>query len=384
MESPRNQKDEPLEALRGLAALVVVAWHLVLAFAPGRSGIFPSMDFSSSWIGMPWYSLINGSAAVIFFFVLSGFVLTRQALRTGTSRRLAVGAVKRWPRLAGPVTVSCVLSWCLFATDLYRFRQAAAVTGSPWLADFAYSGMHPSYIPRLADAVLQGSFWTFLTGIASFNSSLWTMRWELWGSFIAFSMGLLLLELRQTRLQLALLAVTLLVTAYINVLLVAFPAGVSLAFLSTRARLPQIGNLSASVLVVLAFTCATYSETSLLGRLSAGWLSYPVSAPLVYTIGSLFLLLAAERNHLFRFLLSGRAARALGTMSFPIYLVHIPALCSAGCAAFLAFQGGRTGFIAAVASTLCLTLLLSWPLSRFDAWWTKLVNRVVNRPTAPS
>jgi len=379
MPPHRTQKDESLEALRGIAALVVIAWHLVLGFAPARSGIFPGMDMALSWVGRPWYAIINGTAAVVFFFVLSGFVLTRQALLDGNSRRLVVGIFKRWPRLAGPAAASCAFSWMLFASGAYRFREAAAVTGSPWLADFAYSSMPPGYVPNLADALLQGGAWTFLTGRASYNSSLWTMRWELLGSFVAFATALLAIHLRNDRARFALLFVAAVVAAYANMLLVAFPAGVACALLSAQGRLPRFTAPATVLLLLLAFTMANYTENGLLGRLSAERWGRSLSEILAYTVGAVLLLVAVEQNAWLRRLLSGRVARFLGRMSFPVYLLHVPVLCSAGCMAFLAAGGGRAGLLAAAGATLLFTVLLGWPLAWFDLRWTRLINRIFTR-----
>jgi hypothetical protein len=57
------KKDIPLEAIRGVAALVVVVWHTCLGFFP---------QFISSWQATPLFVFMNGNAAVQLFFVLSG------------------------------------------------------------------------------------------------------------------------------------------------------------------------------------------------------------------------------------------------------------------------------------------------------------------------
>src|SRR5262245_41871851 len=62
-----------LETLRGLAALIVFAGHTVIAF---------NQPAFRQWVGSPLLVFVNGGAAVSFFFVLSGYVLTIGALRT--------------------------------------------------------------------------------------------------------------------------------------------------------------------------------------------------------------------------------------------------------------------------------------------------------------
>jgi peptidoglycan/LPS O-acetylase OafA/YrhL len=88
-----------LDAVRGGAAVVVFTGHYFRNFAPG---------FEHSVNGTPFYTLFNGPAAVILFFVLSGFVLSRRPIKTGDIFDVTGGAIKRWPRLAGPVVVSAL------------------------------------------------------------------------------------------------------------------------------------------------------------------------------------------------------------------------------------------------------------------------------------
>jgi peptidoglycan/LPS O-acetylase OafA/YrhL len=69
----------------------------------------------------------------------------------------------------------------------------------------------------------------------------------------------------------------------------------------------------------------------------------------------------------------------LGRLSFALYLLHVPVLCSAGAAAYLALGGGMAGALVASGVTVVATFALSVPLARFDVWWTRLVGRVAAR-----
>ena len=69
-------------------------------------------------------------------------------------------ALKRWPRLAGPVLVSVLFSFVLLSLGLYRFDQAGALTRSPWLVGHLFQGQ-AAFPWKLADAVAQGVFFTF-------------------------------------------------------------------------------------------------------------------------------------------------------------------------------------------------------------------------------
>lgn len=183
---------ETLEGLRGLAAITVLLWHSMLGFAPQVSGIFEGFSRSQAISGKPWTFFVNGSGSVVFFFVLSGFVLSRSPLQSGSQKTISNGALKRWPRLLLPTVVATMVSWLLFYFDLYHYKQAADITHSPWLEQFAYASIQPIGYP-IWKALEQGLFFTFFRGDAYYDSSLWTMHYEFLASFIVFGLALLVL-----------------------------------------------------------------------------------------------------------------------------------------------------------------------------------------------
>ena len=122
-----------LEALRGLAACSVVIWHLVLAFWPYESGFFPVFHNAHGVRSQIWFGAIHGDVAVAFFFVLSGYVLTRAYFLSRDPLIIMRNGVKRWPRLAIPVLCSTVLAYVFLKFDLVASYEAGMLTQSPWL-----------------------------------------------------------------------------------------------------------------------------------------------------------------------------------------------------------------------------------------------------------
>ena len=100
-----SQRYRQLDSLRGVAALVVVLGHLYLTVNDdGASGLFRT----------PLSPFVTGPAAVVLFFVLSGFVLSLP-YASGRGRRYRAYAVGRLCRLYLPllatVLLSAVLAW---------------------------------------------------------------------------------------------------------------------------------------------------------------------------------------------------------------------------------------------------------------------------------
>jgi hypothetical protein len=83
---PTMNKDIPLEAIRGVAALVVVVWHVCYGFFPHIIGVYPQFA-AQSLQGNPLFVFMNGPAAVALFFVHGHLRTTANAKKVGMAER---------------------------------------------------------------------------------------------------------------------------------------------------------------------------------------------------------------------------------------------------------------------------------------------------------
>ena len=98
-----------LDGLRGIAAIVVVFHHFLCAFLPQ---FVPGLTDHTSWlVDTPLGLLVNGHFSVYIFFVLSGFVVARAAVKS--SDPFYVNIPLRYLRLALPATASVIMAWGL-------------------------------------------------------------------------------------------------------------------------------------------------------------------------------------------------------------------------------------------------------------------------------
>lgn len=130
-----------LEALRGVAALMVALFHVgqLQYSANGVSGrLIPSIGDPFSWPAQAARIIGNGPGAVIFFFVLSGFVLTKilheSTETTGAmTSRFFIGRLARiYP---GAICAVGVFSIVYFATGR-SITSPAEFMPSPLLQNF--------------------------------------------------------------------------------------------------------------------------------------------------------------------------------------------------------------------------------------------------------
>lgn len=83
-----------LDAMRGLAAVVVLGNHF-------RNMFYPAATFNSGWQAVFLYPFVSGHESVMFFFILSGFVLSLPFLR-GKAQPYGIFLRRRILRIYGP------------------------------------------------------------------------------------------------------------------------------------------------------------------------------------------------------------------------------------------------------------------------------------------
>lgn len=369
---------DALDGLRGLAAFVVIIWHFFLAFIPLRVGSFPGFDPAQGLIGTPIFGLINGEAAVTFFFVLSGFVLPVKFLRDGDNAILLRAAAKRWFRLAGLVMIAVLVSYALVHLGLYFHHQAAAISDSSWLDHFA-EGKVESQNVGFIPALMQGTVWTFLRGDSYFDPSLWTMHLEFIGSLLTFGLAALLLR-AGWKSTLWITIIGLAIVQVGNSYLTAFVVGTSMSALMAR-RMPQISMPLACALILSAMLLFAFKEPRGIFAFVAD-LGIPTErAQIVFhTLASAMAICAGLGNPSVRQFLSSAPLRFLGTISFAMYLIHLPVYFSFTSRLFVALNGvmprAATDVLSFTASA-ALILPLSYALARLDGLWLGFVDRRV-------
>jgi len=365
-----------LEVFRGVAALVVLFYHFMLAFWPAWIFVLP---------GSPVYILFNGNAAVAFFFVLSGVVNGRPLFRDPSSTTLVRSLVRRWPRLMVPSLLASLFAWLLYALDLYYYQAAGALSGSKWLEQFANAGQPADFQPSLLNAVVQGAATVFVTQHSDYDPPLWTMHVELMGSVLTLLVAFVLARLSLGR------GLAVAVVAAAAVALVPphyglpFMVGLGLAFLMLRAgdRVAEaLGDKGFAAL--LAVSLYIYSYDKPIGM--HAWIPEPDSwfwmetqRILLQSLGAAGIMCVGLKWS--RLAITGRWAEWMGQMALPVFLVHAPIYCSLASWVLLKAEpvyGMPTAAGLALAAGVAGTLPVAWVFARIDAAWAPLVNRAAD------
>ena len=357
-----------LDLLRGLAAVLVLVDH-------GRNMLF--VDYPMLTGGHPMLAAVPylltsaGHAAVVVFFVLSGYLVGGSVFRAVDRGRwswkdyLLHRLVRLWIVLL-PGLLLCV-AWDRLGMHLHR-------------APLLYGGGNGNHLTaavlaRLSPRIFLGNLF-FLGGLhvptLGSDGALWSLAFEFW-YYLLFPLGLLLLRRKGTWTGRIGMGVALVACGAIagRQVLLSFPIWLLGAGLA-RARLPRLRPwLSRAIL--LGYPILFFGTIKL--RLVPGlWQDYGLG---LATAALLTVLLAqTQRAEEGRF--RNRFARSLASFSFTLYVAHMPfmLLLTALLAGDGRWQPGWRS-LGMGAAVLALTVVYSYGLAALTEFRTEAVRRAI-------
>ncbi len=361
-----------LDGLRGVAASIVMLYHLTLVARP----FIDTKTRGDLWwwlTATPLKLFTAGTEAVLVFFVLSGLVVTLPALKEGFGWAGYYGA--RLLRLYLPVWGALGFAALLVALVP---RDAASVTAHAWISSANSTSI------TVPEWLGEASLWQ-----ASYNidNVLWSLRWEL---VFSLALPLFVIAARAVR-QHWQLAVGLAIVLTITGRLVSLDALVYLPvfFLGTLIAI-RLGALREWAGRRSGVFWAVATSVSL-ALLIASWLARPLEnstgAKLMWGlsgVGAAGLVLIAIGSPFAGRMLSAVVPRWLGKVSFSLYLVQAPVI------ATLAFALGDDHWplIAGIGIPLCVAtawlfyLAVEKPSHRLARHFGARVGRLVGQRDA--
>jgi peptidoglycan/LPS O-acetylase OafA/YrhL len=328
-------------------------------------------------IGFPFLSFLwNGQFAVCIFFVLSGYVLTMSYLASGDAGILRLRASRRYLRLCVPIFGSVMFAWFVMAIGWSHAKEAGALSGSSWIADFW------SKPPDFLEAMRDGVYGTILGGWSRFNPTLWTMKIELLGSMFVFAYRSLTLPGRSGVLNIVFAGAVL---AWV------FPHDwpYYMAFLA-GSHVGEMRRTRSRALLALAIVGAIICGGFDVSR----WYEWTRVLPLadnerkaVFNVAGGVLLLYAVRCGVLERVLQSRPAQFMGRISYAFYLVHLPIILAFSAWFFVAMVktfllDPVVAALVTLPATFAVVIVVAVAFDKtFDRWGIQLSRRVFPSPT---
>lgn len=346
-----------LDGVKGLACMLVFIHHYIVGF-------FPAMyfgDMATSHIGRfpmiereiaqsPFTAAINGNFMVCLFCMISSMVLSKQVLNSDNKGEV-IGRItaKRYFRIAIPVFFSQLLILLMKKYDLFCSVQAGELTGSyAWLREFY---KYPYTIEQLLRCSFVG---VPFIGDSTFNTAYWMLNQLLFGGMISVALSAMVVSGKKCALFIS--AVWAAGLLYCSNFYASFALGVILAILLEETQ--KCPQWIAIVLMILGCFLGAYPsgvQPDNVYRYLYAMVPSGINAYIFWhQIGSMLLLLGISRCEAIKCFFSWNPVLFLGKISYSVYLIHIPLMCSFSCILFLRMQQALVEHY----SLVCLCILI--------------------------
>jgi peptidoglycan/LPS O-acetylase OafA/YrhL len=326
-----------LDGLRGWAAIAVVLHHLLhITIFPGWRNYLPAIPFFA-----------DGTFAVFVFFVLSGYVLSAGFFKTGQRAVVVDLALRRYFRLTIPILVISAIGAAMMYAGWMVNGHAGYAAGSWFWWSYFYQ-----FEPSVADVLNFSLYRVYVdaNAMTSYNSSLWTMPVEMQGSIAVFAVLLVAGGSRSARL--AGHALLLGATWWLDSSIFALALGCALADFRYSRHFHQFEVSEKRVML---------SRLMILSGLMLAAMRWEDNSPVQLAFASLALIFGVMLSDGVRRALSTPISQWVGRLSFSIYLVQIPVMCSFTAWGFMALYQGHgisaLSLLALFVSSLALIML---------------------------
>jgi peptidoglycan/LPS O-acetylase OafA/YrhL len=371
-----------LDGIRGVAAFFVFLNHFCLAFYPAYFNFKPEMSHLNGaelYYQKSLFSFItNGGFQVAIFFILSGYVLSRKYLQSGDLQIPVSGLHRRFLRLWIPVAFTIIVSYLLLKANLITNHVSSHITLSDWF-DRQWRFSEPGI--RLFKSLIYG---TMFAGDASFDTCLWTISYEFYGSLFIFSFLVFTHFIPRYRLLMMFFAMCYFYLSK-SPFYMAFVLGISMCYTEQWMKkrhgvlttVIAVGLLIFSLMLGSVPFCSPLPDSRQEAFKDIVW-DY---TPWCLTIGAYLLVLAYVMSPLLQKIVSFRPFRFLGYVSFSLYLIHPLILGSFSSSMFLSFYNSSKDYndsvIKVFVATVAILLPISWVMARYvDQSGIKLAKKV--------
>lgn len=360
--------------VRGLMSIIVIVGHFTLAFIPQigmGEEIIRFCQIKNFISNTPFYFFFNGAFAVYTFWTLSAVLIFCGNYKKITSiRQVALKMLRKYVKWTLPILLIAIYICISICTGIMYNEEAAKITGSVWLDSFY------QFPVDIGEAIREMLFDIYISGNASYNMVLWSMRSEFWGSLLVLFICLIdhyvCMSTRLCLLIMASLIATesLLLNKYVWL---PFAFGIILGYKLccggfTLLRISQVGG------VLFVLYAGGYPSGHEPAKGIYETISLCISREMLYCLGAIVLLMITFCNNSIFADLLDRTLGFLGKISMSVYIIQLPILCTVICWIYCKFMIFEPFMIYI---GIVISYVISFFFNRFiDMLWRRLSNKI--------
>lgn len=353
-----------LDGVKGLSCLLIFLHHFLLIFYPaihfGDSVISRFHNIDTALSQSPLTVLVNGNFLVALFCTISGMVVSLQVMTLSDKTKLSDIFVKRYFRLTLPLLPVGLMVYVMLQLGWFTHMDVANSTQSPWAPL-----MYPAPF-SLGHTIKSALVDTWFFGDSTLSTAFWMLNKLFYGTYVSAVLSVISWKYRRSWIVYLILS---LVFFNRGDLMLAFILGTLLASLfsaeATYKRNAFVGVFAFAMGILLGGHPTDVEPTNFYRILNS------MTPWDVHAVGAFLTLFGIWNCKKIQSFLSGRITQWLGSISYAVYLLHIPLLFSLTTSVFLFFKTYLRYSYAVLVSFLISIIALI-----YSAW---LYNHVIER-----
>lgn len=369
------KREKWLDAIKGISCLIVFWDHLYLAFFQKSYLVNKVLNI------IPFRILVNGKYAVCLFLMISAYVISLPVYRKNSLEQIRRTAFKRYLRLALPVFVASLMSFILSSTVGYYNGQVAEYIDNPWLLRFFSKEM------TLGGLIRSSVFGVLWQGDNTFNGPFWMLGILFTGTFFVLIIAIITSgEKTKSTYSFMVLGFLFLVYLNVNVYFGCFILGTLLAYLRCRTDFFEKWKQKkcCTVISILLLTASVLMPVEK-GKLIEffqkfeGLPAFFSDKIFFYQIAGFMLLFALMGMTKIReFLNENKLLNWISQISFSVYLLHWPIICSFSCWFYMCFKDNMTMTIKIILCILTIAIVIAASKIFYELAEKRLCTKITN------
>jgi peptidoglycan/LPS O-acetylase OafA/YrhL len=361
MRAKHTERNMAVDGLKGIAILIVLIHHFALAYYPSMINASSKLLHSKAQIEIfifktPLSIFVAGSFAVALFYLITGYVLTKQIIAKYEDKTYVPRAIYfRIFRLMPLIAVILLIGYVAMISKLTFNVPASVPATSNWFASFFPLGKItlPTIITEIFTKI------PFVVSAGYYNV-LWIIPYILFGSWLVYAFGYFFHE---SPLRFPMYAILLI--AFYNTPYIAFLVGMALAENEEKIVLPQVVYYIFFVLSLI-FGSSTFSALGVQGL--------GLYANLIKVLSAACFFLAFTRIGWLKWIAQSKPFVYFGINSYQYYLTHMLALIMLPTYVFLQMYPKYSYFY-----SVLTTFILYWPMTVLYSEILKAIEKLIYR-----
>lgn len=350
-----NTRIEWLDGLKGIACILIFIHHFCLAFYPA---IHYGNNVSSKLNGIdtflstsPLSVILNGNFLVCLFCIISGIVISIQIISIKDKEKTSEVIFKRYFRLMIPLFPIGILVYLMLRFNLFSNIELANYTNSPWLGQYYNNSI--SFIETLKLIFID----TWFYGSDILSNAYWMLSQLFYGTFLSIILSMISWKYGKHTWIIYLILALFLIN---NTLAASFVLGTLIAWLYKKKLI--IPNKYIGFISLLIGTFLGGYPSGIIPNNIYSFLNFETYVTW-HIIGAFLTIYGIWNINLLQRILSHNIFQKLGSVSYSLYLIHIPLLFSI--TTFIFIKIINIGYFYSTLITFILSIIILIIISYF-------------------